>query len=638
MRLIFTRIAYLIGCLILISTAYWPGLSGPFMFDDFPNIVENQVFIKGGGLVDAAFSTNTGPLSRPISMITLWLNYKVGGVEPWGYKCINLFIHCLSVIFAFFLIRQLLSAISALKQLEWVDSRTQFHIALLASLLWGIHPINLSSVLYVVQRMTSLSGMFALLGLALYCWGRNKIIRGQDVGWGGILIACLLLFPLAIFSKENNLVWPLWIAAIEWLVFGFAAPRVWQQKLFKYAVLATGGGLVLVVVSLVFNPDLITTGYIYRDFTLTDRLLTQSRVLWHYSYWILVPQLSIYGLYHDDLTVSTSFLHPWATGLAVVAWVAVVSALIFFRKRYPWACLAGMFFLIGHLIESTVIPLEMMHEHRNYIPGLAFIVVFAGVLVRLAKGSQYRLYVITLSVLIVGVFWFITNSRAYQWASLPRLIWAQVQSHPYSPRANYEAGVWYYDAYLNETGPEKKLEYAEYAQKYFSLSSNYDVNDTSGLVGLLWLQGVLGVQGEYYPELLSRVRRVALGEAKGAQLIAWYQCILRGECQIEVARMNEITQAVLDNPRGAPRVKGRLAHLFGLHLAKLKNTGSPSFIELAISYEPGEGEYWIALIHVLLESGNIDDAKQVYARLVNEQHKVYLNIKPRLESYHALFD
>lgn len=643
MRSSIKYLALIIIGMALIVAAYWQGLSGPFIFDDFPNIVNNQVFLEGKGIWDGAFSTNTGPLSRPVPMASLWLNYQFSGVDPWAYKLTNIIIHCLCVLAVIFFVQQLLRAyVYRQGAFTWLCTSAQWRIAILTGVLWGLHPINLSPVLYVVQRMTSLSGLFALAGLALYCCGRNRIIAGELSGWWSIVIACAFVFPLAILSKENNLIWPLWVIAIEWLLFRFSAPLVWQQKLFKYTVAIACVCFSLLSVWLVFNQQWIVAGYTYRDFTLTERFLTQSRVLWHYIYWIMVPQLNNFGLYHDDLPLSLSIWQPWTTVVAISGWVALIAAIVIVRKRFPWFSLAMVFFLIGHLLESSIFPLEMVHEHRNYIPSLTFIALIAIALVRLIGNQHYKVAGIILTLLVIGVLFFITATRVHQWSNLPRLTWANLQSHPLSVRANYEAGVWYYDAYLSTDDVDKRKEYAEYAQKYFQLASQYDQYEISGLVGLLWLESKtdtgITVASDTYKELIMRIHTHPIGEAKGAQLISWYQCYMGGECKIEMELMRTILSTLTDNERVAPRVKGRVSHLFGLAMLYQKNRESPVYIEKAISFDPHEGEYWVALIQAYIESGNNVKASLAYDRFSDEHPEVFARFQVKLHPYRAMLN
>jgi len=641
MRLLFGSVGLILIGTVLIVAAYWQGLGGPFIFDDFPNIVDNQVFIERKGILDGAFSTNTGPLARPISMASLWLNYHLNGDNSWAFKITNLFIHCICVLLAIFFILQVLRAFAhRYSSIDWLDTSTQLRIAILSGVLWGLHPINLTSVLYVVQRMTSLSGLFVLLGLALYCWGRNQIISEKQGGWWAIVIALIVVFPLALLSKENSLVWPLWVMALEWLIFGCRAPFIWQQKIFKYSVITACAALLLLGIWLLFNHQWIVGGYASRDFTLEERFFTQPRVLWHYVYWVLVPQLNSFGLYHDDFVLSSSLWQPWATVIAFACWLLVVVVIIAGRSRFPWFSLIWLFFLIGHLLESTIFPLEMVHEHRNYIPSLALVSFVAVCLIRLAK--QYKIGATILGLLIIGSLFFITATRAYQWSSVPLLTWANVQAHPFSARANYEVGVWYYDAYLSAKEEGKRKEYAEYAQKYFRISSECDEKGTSGLVGLLWLEsksdaGIVGVSSDY-KELIKRIASQSIGEAKGGQLISWFQCYMRGECSVELGLMRNILSAIIESQRASERVKGRLAHLFGLAMLNQKNTDSVIYIKQAISFEPTEGQYWVALIHALIENGKYAEANLVYEQFSMIHKGAFTAVQMKLKPYRELLN
>src|SRR5690606_24880781 len=134
----------------------------------------------------------------------------------------------------------------------------------------------------------SLSGLFMVLGLGLYCVGRNRIIQGNS-GWWFILLSVFIAFPLAVFSKENSLVWPVLVLLIECLVFGFQSPRPLEKKLFAYFSFLGALVLVGVILWLIFNVGWLERGYVHRDFDLYERVLTQPRVLWAYVYWIIVP-------------------------------------------------------------------------------------------------------------------------------------------------------------------------------------------------------------------------------------------------------------------------------------------------------------------------------------------------------------
>ena len=185
------------------------------------------------------------------------------------------------------------------------------------------------------------------------------------------------------------------------------------------------------------DPSWILGGYEARDFTLAERLLTQLRVLWHYVFWTVLPTPWQLGFVHDDIAVSRSLLSPATTALAGAAWVAAIAVALRQRRRRPWLLLGLGFFLIAHSLESGVLALELVFEHRNYLPAYGICLVVAGLLLEVQArigGRVARLYPILAYGLLLA---FLLALRAFTWSSELRMAEAQVLHHPSSPRARY---------------------------------------------------------------------------------------------------------------------------------------------------------------------------------------------------------
>ena len=137
----------------LVGLVYLPGLGGGFAFDDYHTIVDNPSLdiqtLSWDALLDAAMSgVGIGPLARPLAMLSFAANRSVAGLRPEAYKLTNLAIHALNALLIFGLLRSWLPRLAP---------RAPTACAWLIAALWALHPINLTAVLYVVQRMTSLS-------------------------------------------------------------------------------------------------------------------------------------------------------------------------------------------------------------------------------------------------------------------------------------------------------------------------------------------------------------------------------------------------------------------------------------------------------------------------------------------------
>src|SRR5688572_8893172 len=94
--------AWLVPAALLAAVAliYWPGLGGGFVFDDYPNIVDNvQLHVSGTSWhewIAAMFSSTAGAVQRPLAMLTFALNHYFTGLDPRAMKLTNIAIHVLN--------------------------------------------------------------------------------------------------------------------------------------------------------------------------------------------------------------------------------------------------------------------------------------------------------------------------------------------------------------------------------------------------------------------------------------------------------------------------------------------------------------------------------------------------------------
>ncbi|PLW82952.1 hypothetical protein CWI75_05825 [Kineobactrum sediminis] len=419
---------------------YWLASGDYFLFDDGPAITGNTAIAEldpasAAGWLDAVRSSNSGPTGRPVAMFSLALNAAfTQALSAIPFKLGNLLVHlaCGGLLFGFLL---------ELRRASF-DNRSGGHLPLavagLACALWLVAPLHVSTVLYPVQRMAQLATLFVLLGLYLFArWRNHWAERGASVAE---LVAASLWLALVVFmatlSKENGLLL-LWLLPLVEVAFfrgrWRAVQRPWLQRLGWLVLLSP---LVLVAVIFMVIPDAVTGGYGSRDFTLYERLLTQLRVLWHYVGWLLLPVPSHLGFLHDDIVVSSGWLAPWTTVVAAMGWLAVLGiALASYRAR-PWLFFGILFFLIGHSLESGFLALEMVFEHRNYLPSIGLYIVAGGLLLELSR----RLPAINPRLLLVACFLpllLLLALRTHTWSEEFRMANVNARHHPQSPRGLY---------------------------------------------------------------------------------------------------------------------------------------------------------------------------------------------------------
>ena len=224
---------FLLSLLVVLGTiVYLPGISGPWLFDDYGNILRNTFVrittLNADSLYHAAYSLQAGPLKRPIAMLSFALNYYfVGGFNnTTSYKLTNLVIHGINGLLIFWLVRLIFTRLNRLTPSVQVKTNTLLNVnaAALIALLWVVHPIQLTSVLYVVQRMAELSAFFMLLGMIGYLKGRIQIIDGRPNGIWLILLSLTFALTLGMLSKENAALLPVFVLAMEFTLFSGESP------------------------------------------------------------------------------------------------------------------------------------------------------------------------------------------------------------------------------------------------------------------------------------------------------------------------------------------------------------------------------------------------------------------------------
>ena len=299
--------------IILPVLIYMQGLPGDYALDDLSNIVSNPlVAMQKLSWVELKQAANSMP-RREISRASFGLNYYFGGLNPYGYKLVNIIIHIINGLLVFWLSKLVIS-----QKLSWKQGKTtQYPVsqaAYLIALIWLMHPINVTSVLYVVQRMTSLSALFVIAGMIAYISGRRMLDDRPVAGFGLIVSAIVLFLPLAWFSKENGALLPVFLFLVELIFFRFRTNNPLHRKLlllFYLLVLALPA--VFAMYYIYSHPGYFHGSYFSKYYTMTERLLTEMRVLWHYLRMILLPSPSVYGLYLDDIALSTGLLNPEST-------------------------------------------------------------------------------------------------------------------------------------------------------------------------------------------------------------------------------------------------------------------------------------------------------------------------------------
>ena len=417
--------------LLAVAASYLGALGGGFLLDDADNLASVERYASGAASATGAiFSNESGPLGRPVAMATFVANAALFGHDPAAYKAVNVVLHFACGLLLLLLTRRIAVALA---------STTPMAFAGATSVWWLVLPIHVSTVLYVVQRMTQLSALLVLVAAWVYMVARSAWPRGRRIDrwllWAGVPALTLL----AAFAKENGILAIPLIAVIEWVVFDPRRHGKRPRQVIAFFVLALWMPLLAGVLAVALRPDLLLAGYVGRDFDLTERVLTEARVLWDYVFASLVPNSPSLSLLHDNFPRSHGLLQPFTTLLAILGWLASIVIAWRLRWRLPWLALGVGIYLVGHALESTVVALEIYFEHRNYLPAIGLIWAVLGcgqqALQRLPMPSAgFARFVRVLPVLVFLAYLVPMHARARIWSNFDALLEQSLQSNPASVR------------------------------------------------------------------------------------------------------------------------------------------------------------------------------------------------------------
>jgi protein O-mannosyl-transferase len=599
------QIATLLALLGMIWIAYAPGLGGGFIFDDISNIVNNKALhVTGSSPAEwsaAAFASPASDLQRPLAMLTFALNHYFTGLDPKPMKLTNLIIHCLNALLAFALARLLLRAwrMSRGEQGRTIDDVAAWFVAAA----WGLSPVNFMGVLYVVQRMESLSHIFVFTGLLLYTHGRMRQQAGK-AGWACILASFFISLPLGALAKESAVLIPLYALCLEVTLFHFRTPDPSSRT--KLQALFVGSLFIPAILALAWLlPRSLRPGaFAGRTFTMSERLLTEGRVLVDYLHWTVIPNLRALGFYHDDYQVSRGLLEPPSTALAFVLLGAVFLVGWLARLRRPLAALGVFLFFSAHAITASFISLELVFEHRNYFASFGVMLAIADLLLLAPTSSGPRLYGAILAAFLLVFYGAGTWSRAREWSDPIRFARSEALKHQHSPRAQYDLAR----ILVIQSNYRKDSPYWAEAREAIGRARAVPGSSVLPAQAALIFASRSGdpPDPEAWRELEDRYASMPIAAEQLGALAALTDCSVKNLCAFPADKMIRVFSAALSRGDNAEvlNIYGSYA-LNGLH-------DLPLTIRLwkeALRLRPSEAQYHANLIRLWIATGDFQSAE-----------------------------
>jgi len=403
------------GLLCALTALLYRGtLETAFFFDDVGSIAENDHIEALTPLARALDAPpGSGASGRPLTALTLALNFAVGGRDVFGYRLFNLLLHLTCALLSVAVLTLGFESAGA--------SRPRARMwALVAAGIWVVHPLHTAAINHVVYRNEMLASAF-MLG-ALYAALRALPPSASSV-WQVLATICGLL---AAASKEIAVALPVSVLIFD-CVLARSAP--WSQV--RKRPLLYAGLLLVVPVTLglaSWGDRGVSVGSGVREITRLDYLRTQAGVLGHYAQSVFWPAGLV--LDYDDWPVARSFGSTVIAGLAVAT--TIVAAIRWaFRGSMLAATVLAAFCVLAP--TSSVIPLTgaIVGDHRMYLASFALLLV-AGAACARALPERVILGVALCVALALG---FVTYERNQDFSS-PVALWEHnVAERPANARA-----------------------------------------------------------------------------------------------------------------------------------------------------------------------------------------------------------
>ena len=482
---------------LIVLSAFSTNFHASWHFDDYPNIVDNPWVhindLKFKNLKAALFAGYDDgqylgkQVYRPVPMLTFALNWYIGKDNVLGYHIVNNAIHLVTTIFLFLTVLNLLMS----PNLKGKYQGNEYTIAFLSAILWGVNPIQTQAVTYIIQRMASFAAMFYIIGIYFYLKTRLSEPGSKRYLF---IIGCLFSFIFALGSKENTATFPIALAIIEILFFQDLKDRATRRKV---VAAITISGVLMTVFLMVFyirgNISHLLKGYENRTFTLGERLMTEPRIIMYYLGQIFYPIASRLSLVHD-IKISTSFYTPWTTISAILAIIFLLGIGFSQAIKRPIIALGIFFFFINHIIESTILPLELIFEHRNYLPSFFLFFPVAAWLIWLVnyfkKNNSFIQKLLVISVVGV-IFSFCSGTvvRNRAWAT-EKTLWEDcIVKAPGMARSYHNLAYYHY----RKIGDKNKA--MEFYKK--SLTKRYTNSKTAHALSFNCMATIYYDNGDY---------------------------------------------------------------------------------------------------------------------------------------------
>lgn len=596
--------------LLVTTIVYWPGLLGPFVFDDSIFLIGNSAIrvstLQLADWTNAAMSFPANHQGRWLGMLSFAANHYFAGLDPFWFKLTNLSIHLLNGVLLFLALRALFDLHRACNG-DGRTSNSRFDPGLTAAALaalWLVLPINLTGVLYVSQRLESFSNTFVLLGLWWYL--RARLALWQDLsGPTGLWLALVVCTGVGVLVKESAVLLPLYAFSAELALTGFRDSKGrWSKPVF-----ALYGSLLLIplAVGLVWLAGWVGGTNSYgRAFDIPQRLMTEARILIEYMVWILAPSLDFLTLYHDDIAISNGLLDPPTTLASLVMIAGLIGIAFWKRKSHPLFAVGIFWYFGGHLLTATVIPLMLAFEHRNYFPSIGLLLALASLFALELRLLRKPKLVTLATCLLFSFYSFTTALRAHEWSSPLSLAASDAAKRPDSSAAQYEYARVLLGSSLNgDPEPMRKKAFAILE----TMAANPDADAVHNQL-LIVTSAKLGlpIKDAWWDSLIAKLAAHPVTSVDVSALSGLLNCLEAKICPHDIVHLRRAFKAASSHPGGYAQLVSIHAKFAFIYLRDLELAGN--LYRKAIQQSPTDPTPRANLVVFLTRTGKFEAAAE----------------------------
>lgn len=607
---------YLAAILLLVLLLYLPALNGPFLYDDHTNLAwQSKNYIDNLSNIPRLLTSGiSSELGRPVAVLSFLFHPMTYPESATPYKLFNLILHLINTILVFILSKQLFTKFTV-SQLN-TNLKLTYNFALVSAMLWALHPLFISSTMYVIQRMTLLSFLFSLIALIYF-------ISISEKKWPTYFtlvkpISILSLFILlGVLSKENAV---LILIVLPVLIFNLKQPE--DSKLKTAIYIYSAIGMLLLIIKLMPYAEYsrhLNAGY---HFSVIERLLTQVTVLVEYLKQIVVPDIGAMSLHHDNYPIVRSVSDMQ---FMFSAFVLSTLLLIAYFTKNKIIRIGILWFFIWHVLESTFLPLILYFEHRNYLPALGLIWVVASLYIysfNKFPGAAKLLLIIPVAYLSIS-----TLALTGIWSKESSLIAHWHENNPDSERISLAV----FNNLVTQGDNEAAFEFIS-SLDYRLLESSLILNFAQISVGCTLNKDV--DEPLQLAEHLSNNYQISSKLIKGVHTSV-HQTLRRNiaTCKDIYPRIQQISENLVSRYNQIQPALAReiIANQGFLYLSD--NNISMALVKFEEAYVKGRKDLIIALVDLNLRLGNIQEAEKhlfIAERLVEKNYERYSNMLPAI--------